>query len=167
MSSDNPARRVCQAFERIQVERMAGLPLLNDALEVEVVGFLDWGGMHLGVLITPWCVNLMALPQVDGDWHPPDEGVWRHEHFPGMDLQLLGGEESDLGRYAFRSLLSPVTGYDDQDAVRAVAREVLKQLLSPPDQDDEKTSPKPENDSPSTPSSRSRKVSRRQLLGGE
>ena len=132
MSCANPASRVRRAFERIGAERMAGLPLLNETLEVEVVGFLEWGGMHLGVLITPWCVNLMALPTTQGDWRPPEEGVWRHERFPGMELQLLGGREDEIGYYAFRSLLSPVTGYDDQQAVRAVAREVLKQLLQPP-----------------------------------
>ena len=161
MPTDNPAQRVRQVFERIGAERMAGLPLLNEALSVEVVGFLEWRGMHLGVLVTPWCVNLMALPHRDGTWQPPDEGVWRTERFPGMELQLLGGEEPELGRYAFRSLLSPVTGYDDPREVRAVAREVLKQLLRPP-------APEPEVDAPDAAAGDAdgRQVSRRQLLGG-
>jgi [NiFe] hydrogenase assembly HybE family chaperone len=165
MPSNNPAHRVCQAFERIQAERMAGLPLLNEALRVELVGFLDWGDRHVGVLITPWCVNLMVLPQSNSDWRPPEEGVWRYECFPGMELQLLGGQEPDIGIYAFRSLLSPVTGYDNQDSVRAVAREVLKQLLSTPGPDADAA--------PSTavdgliPEVAPRKVSRRRILGGE
>ncbi len=160
MSSDNPATRVRQAFERIGAERMAGLPLRNDALVVEVVGFLDWNGRHLGVLITPWCVNLMLLPHPDGAWRPPDEGVWRTERFPGMALQLLGGREDEVGSYAFRSLLSPVTGYSEQAAVRAVAREVLKQLLRPPGDDDEASAVLP-GAPESAPG-----VSRRRLLGG-
>ncbi|MDX1593910.1 MAG: [NiFe]-hydrogenase assembly chaperone HybE [Gammaproteobacteria bacterium] len=158
MASPNPARRVREVFERIGRERMAGLPLLNDALEVEVVGFLAWRGMHLGVLITPWCVNLMALPGPGSDWRPPAEGVWREDRFPGMVLQLLGGHEPGLGAYAFRSLLSPVIGYDDQGAVRAVAREVLRQLLgegdaapAAPDRADHGAAPA---------------LSRRRLLGG-
>ncbi len=160
MFADNPATRVRQAFERIGAERMAGLPLLNEALEVEVVGFLAWRGMHLGVLITPWCVNLMALPHPEGTWRPPEEGVWRTERFPGMELQLLGGREEEIGYYAFRSLLSPVTGYDDQRAVRAVAREVLKQLLQPPaaDADDAAGDPPAQGSGPA--------LSRRRLFGG-
>ena len=160
VASANPSRDVRNAFERIGAERMAGLPLLNEALEVEVVGFLDWGGMHLGVLITPWCVNLMALPRPDAAWRPPEEGVWRTERFPGMELQLLGGREDEIGYYAFRSLLSPVTGYDDQQAVRAVAREVLKQLLQPPAADAD-TAGEGDPREESGPA-----VSRRRLFGG-
>lgn len=163
MTSANPAQRVRQAFTRIHAERMAGLPLLNDALAVEVVGFVAWGGMQIGVLITPWCVNLMVLPHADGTWQPPDEVVWRHERFPGMELQLLGGAEQALGRYAFRSLLSPVTGYADPQSVRAVAREVLKQLLG------DSAAPAADPPAPAalvagTPPAAM--VSRRQLLGG-
>lgn len=163
MSSANPAQRVHQAFTRIHAEHMAGLPLLNDALAVEVVGFVAWGGRQIGVLITPWCVNLMVLPQAGGAWQPPDEGVWRHERFPGMELQLLGGAEQALGRYAFRSLLSPVTGYADQQSLRAVAREVLKQLLG------DGAAPVAEPPAPAVPAvstPAAAKVSRRQLLGG-
>ena len=160
ISIENPAPRVRQVFEQIGAGRMAGLPLLNDALAVEVVGFLAWRGMHLGVLITPWCVNLMALPHPDGNWRPPAEGVWRNERFPGMELQLLGGHEEALGAYAFRSLLSPVTGYDNQSAVRAVAREVLKQLLQPPAEEADVAGGEAHlQDS-------AHAVSRRQLLGG-
>lgn len=167
MPSANPSRQVRQAFERIGAERMAGLPLLNDALEVEVVGFLDHAGQWVGVLITPWCLNLMLLPGADGAWQPPPEGVWRMERFPGMQLQLLGGSEPGIGAYAFRSLQSPVTGYHDQGAVRAVAREVLKQLLAaPPAEASAPTSAEAPLLSGGPPAPPAREVSRRRLLGG-
>ena len=167
MPSTNPSRQVRQAFERIGAERMAGLPLLNDALAVEVVGFLDHAGQWVGVLITPWCLNLMVLPGDGEAWLPPAEGVWRMERFPGMQLQLLGGSEPGVGAYAFRSLQSPVTGYHDQDTVRAVAREVLKQLLTaPPAQEDAAAAPAepPLPGGPRAPPPR--EVTRRRLLGG-
>ena len=47
---------------RIQRERMADIPLLNPALEVQAVGFSVWEAYCLGVLITPWFMNLMLLP---------------------------------------------------------------------------------------------------------
>ena len=166
MPSTNPSRQVRQAFERIGAERMAGLPLLNDALAVEVVGFLDHAGQWVGVLITPWCLNLMLLPGAD-DWQPPPEGVWRMERFPGMQLQLLGGSEPGVGAYAFRSLQSPVTGYHDQDTVRAVAREVLKQLLTaPPAQEDAPAVDRAQPLPGGPPAPPAREVSRRRLLGG-
>ena len=51
-------------FSRIQAERMADVPLLNPALTVETVGFRLWQDSWLGVLITPWSMNLLALAGV-------------------------------------------------------------------------------------------------------
>ena len=49
------------SFERIGRESMRGLPFYNEALSVEAVGFERFGDAWLGVLITPWFMNLMLV----------------------------------------------------------------------------------------------------------
>ena len=52
-----------QAFERVRTERMAGLPILNEQLRVEALGFRDWQAVRVGALVTPWSINLVILPR--------------------------------------------------------------------------------------------------------
>ena len=60
--------RLLNAYWRIGEERMQGLPIFNDKLKLEAVGFTDWNGRQLGVLITPWFMNLVLLPGAQDDW---------------------------------------------------------------------------------------------------
>ncbi|MCU7849425.1 MAG: [NiFe]-hydrogenase assembly chaperone HybE [Candidatus Thiodiazotropha sp. (ex Lucinoma kastoroae)] len=57
-----------QQFRTIEQQRMEGLPLLNKALRVEAVSFCEWNGLCLGVLITPWFMNLMLIPDEGDTW---------------------------------------------------------------------------------------------------
>ena len=66
------------AFARIHRERMADVPILNEALRVEAVGFVARGDEVLGVLVTPWFMNLMlvpAEPAVGAEQRPGDKTV--------------------------------------------------------------------------------------------
>ena len=49
-------------YEAIYAERMRDLPIVNPRLAVEAVGFEQWEDQDLGVLITPWFMNLVLLP---------------------------------------------------------------------------------------------------------
>ena len=54
-----------RAFRQVAETRMQGVPLLNAALQVQAVGFAplaDEPGVALGVLVTPWFMNLLRLP---------------------------------------------------------------------------------------------------------
>ncbi len=57
----DPASRLEAAF-RAAALRMQGLPIVNPALEVEAVGFAPWEGSWLGVMVTPWGMNLTLVP---------------------------------------------------------------------------------------------------------
>ena len=50
-------------FRLVHTERMDGVPILNDALEVRAVGTHAWNGFWLSILITPWFINVVLLPQ--------------------------------------------------------------------------------------------------------
>ena len=78
----SPAHALERAFHAIQLLRMRDVPVLNPALTVEAVGFRPWSEHWLGILITPWFMNLMLLPRVQAHWQPIAEGESRHYVFP-------------------------------------------------------------------------------------
>ena len=56
------ANTLIEAFQRVHRERMAGLPILHPGLSVAVIGARDWRQDWLGMLLTPWCMNLVIVP---------------------------------------------------------------------------------------------------------
>jgi len=135
-----PPRRLEAVYTRIASTRMAGLPLCNPALQVQAVGFkaLDRLGDApeaaesgwFGVLVTPWCMNLMWLGDAPSCMAAP--GATRRHRLAGEDYSFVGGEDPELGRYEMCSLFSPMQDFVDQPSAVAVAQAVLAQLLPPP-----------------------------------
>lgn len=118
-------------FNRIAATRMAGLPILNPALEVEAVGFRDWQGETYGILITPWFMNLLCLPGEDSAWPRMQAGSTHNRCLPGGEFAFLAAEEADIGPYLSCSLFSPMADFADMDGARAVALEAVTQLFRP------------------------------------
>jgi len=120
-----------RVFVGIQHTRMQGLDeLLNPLLQVEAVGFRYWQGWRVGVLITPWFMNLMILP----DSRPlPARGEGETAYvleLPEGAIAFLLGHERELGDYLMCSLFSPVKEFADQQTARLAAQEVLKLLFT-------------------------------------
>ena len=123
------------AFTRIQRERMTGMPVLNQALEVQAVGFRVWENYCLGVLITPWFMNLMLLP-LDGDvWAELPSGTKINQSFPSGTYEFILGEEEGIGRYQMCSLFSPVFEFQNQKAAVATAEAVMEGLMDAANRD--------------------------------
>lgn len=108
-------------FRMIQVERMGEVPILNSNLSVEAVGFSDWHGQLLGVLITPWFMNLVLLAECTTG----DEIL----NLPSGALPFTRAYEAQLGHFRFCSLFSPMSEFPDQESARATAIEILRLLL--------------------------------------
>lgn len=128
------ALRLKEAYERVASERMAGIPILNPRLSVEVVGAREWEGLWLGVLVTPWSINLMLLPLEETQraaWAGLAPGSAAKHRFPAGQFEFLVGEEADLGRTQMCSLFSPVLEFEGQDAARIAAEAALAALLDP------------------------------------
>ena len=115
------------AFRRIEVERMSGIAIVNPALQVEVVGVSVWQGRPLAVLITPWCMNLILLSDMDGSMGQ-ERTFYR---FPAGDFAFLRGREPEIGEYHSCSLFSPMAQFPDQQSARAVAEAALAALFVP------------------------------------
>jgi [NiFe] hydrogenase assembly HybE family chaperone len=125
----DPSPQVEQAFRRIEAERMAGLPFCNSALRVEAVGFAIHDEQWLGVLVTPWTMNLMVLPGRAETWVSAPEGRRLLIAYPAGDLPFLGGEEAEIGEYLVCPLFASMAQFDDQESARLTARASLIALL--------------------------------------
>lgn len=120
-----------RSFAHIAATRMAGLPLVHPRLAVAAVGFRPHDDdVALGVLVTPWCMNLVRLPLHDGvamlavgETGPRDVGARRFD--------FIGAHEHGVGAFEAASLFSPMAEFVDQAAALATAQEVLKELRGP------------------------------------
>lgn len=126
-------------FSRIQHERMADVPMLNPALQVEAVGFMAWEGYCLGILITPWFMNLMLLSPEGDAWSHLPSGTCISHRFPSGTYEFILGEEARIGRYLMCSLFSPVFEFQDQAAAVATAKAVMENLMDAANRDDSST----------------------------
>lgn len=120
-------------FRTISRDRMRGLPICNPNLEVEVVGFRDFEDNRLGVLITPWFMNLVLLPG-DETWSNMPVGAMDSLSLPGESCELSICKDDLLGTYLSAILFRSVMDFPDQGTAVAVAEEVLKQLFTKPDE---------------------------------
>ncbi|HUO79002.1 MAG TPA: [NiFe]-hydrogenase assembly chaperone HybE [Steroidobacteraceae bacterium] len=125
-------RALEQVFERIHRERMADLPLLNDRLRVEALGFRDHQGVRVGALVTPWSINLVILPPAAAPQALGPPGQSRSWTFPSGEYLFDAAEEPALGGYAQCSLFSPAFEFERHEHAVAAARAALEALFDPP-----------------------------------
>lgn len=78
----NPALRLERGFERIWKTRMMGLPMLHPRVRVQAVGFRRWKYFWLGVIVTPWCMNLILSKGQPSKWKSVAEGRRLNYPFP-------------------------------------------------------------------------------------
>lgn len=125
-------QRVQASYEQIARTHMAGLPICNPALPVETIGFEAARGPAegetgwLGVLLTPWCMNLVWLSDMPAAVPAPGES--RIHRLGAVDYPFIGSEDETLGVFECCSLFSPVFEFTEPGLAREVALEVLRSL---------------------------------------
>jgi [NiFe] hydrogenase assembly HybE family chaperone len=117
----DPSARLVDAFRAVAA-RMEGLPIVNPALAVEAVGFAPWQGHWLGVMLTPWFMNLILAPCDASAWQALPQGAKRSYAFPAGQYDFIGTREDVAGEFHMCSLFSPVLQFDDQETARLVAQ---------------------------------------------
>ncbi|MDH3586007.1 MAG: [NiFe]-hydrogenase assembly chaperone HybE [Gammaproteobacteria bacterium] len=127
-------------YEGIYEERMQELPIVNSRLAVEAVGFDQWEDRDLGVLITPWFMNLVLLPKSDELAEVP-QGTQIECRFPSGPCELTVYQDEALGSYLAAVLFRTVADFPDQETARAIAEEALLQIVTePPEKETDKVS---------------------------
>ena len=125
----SPAGALERAFRGILDTQMRDMPMLNPALGVEAVGFRPWSDHWLGILVTPWFMNLVLMPRVAAKWQAIRERESRHYVFPAGVFEFIGGRDAALGDYQACSLFSPMFEFVDQLGARETAVAALAALF--------------------------------------
>jgi [NiFe] hydrogenase assembly HybE family chaperone len=127
----SPAAALQARFEHIHLHQMAGVPMLNPALRVQALGFRPWAEHWLGVLVTPWFMNLVLFPRQAARWQAIGERESRHYVFPAGVFEFIGSRDAELGDYQACSLFSPMFEFNDHAAAHDTAVAALAALFDP------------------------------------
>jgi len=145
--TDNDAvNDLANAYRRAAL-KVKGLPVYNPTLAVEAVGFRLHEGRHVGVIVTPWFMNLTVLPSRT-DLATWVDGSSTRLAFPSGAYDFVVTNLPDVGLIGTCSLFSTMSEFTDHEAAQLAATAVVDALFQP-------------EPAPPAPT-----VSRRQLLGG-
>ncbi|MCG6860004.1 MAG: [NiFe]-hydrogenase assembly chaperone HybE [Chromatiaceae bacterium] len=149
-----------EQFKRIGEKAMCELPIYNPELEVEAIGFRRVDGHWIGILITPWFMNLMRVPQEAVPMQMAHLGRRLKVTLPSGDRELMQGGDEVLGSYESLSLHSPMFAFQTQKAAQQEAERQLADLMQPSEQ------PLPDENGRLHAEEKARKISRRVFLRG-
>ncbi len=120
-------------------DKMIGLPIYNGALKIEMVGFRPYQDMYAGVVITPWCMNIVLLPQDAAAQPAAAIGASRQHVFPSGSYSFIMGRMEPIGALETCSLFSPMDEFPDMEAAKLAANAVAEALFEAPEEE----APKP------------------------
>jgi [NiFe] hydrogenase assembly HybE family chaperone len=116
-------------FSKIANTRMAGLPICNTSLRVQVVGWREWQGFWLSVLVTPWMINLVLMSGEKEQLSAlslDQKVTWA---FPSGRYEFMGLNEAELGACHICSLISPVIHIESHEEAVSIAEEAMQELF--------------------------------------
>lgn len=117
-------------YQQIWTTRMHDLPFVNPALQVEAVGFVRHDGDWLGVVITPWFLNLLLLSGGGPLWGDIPAGERRYLNLPCGTLQFIADDDPEIGPYQYCPLIAPVSSIPDHATARQAALDAMRSVLS-------------------------------------
>ncbi|MEW5998584.1 MAG: [NiFe]-hydrogenase assembly chaperone HybE [Pseudomonadota bacterium] len=133
MSDAQPvtATLVEKTFRHIAETQMAGVPVCNPRLGVAMRGWRALGEEQMGVLITPWFMNLMIFPPSDSG-NARRVGTASARQLPAGTFDSTWGYEQMIGGYWSVSLFSPMNEFADMAAAVDTADAALEMLFAAP-----------------------------------
>ncbi len=115
------------AYRRVD-ETMRALPVYNAALQVAAAGFRPFEGGLIGVIVTPWFMNLVRVPARGAE---VEAGVTRESALPAHRVDLVGARLDGAPPFEFRPIVSPMDDFPSQAQVLLTAGEVMDALFTP------------------------------------
>jgi [NiFe] hydrogenase assembly HybE family chaperone len=157
------ADALATAYRRIAQAQMSDLPVYNDKLAVEAIGFRRHGDGWIGIMVTPWFMNAVLAPIAPGAWDLMRDGTKSLHNLPSGAYEFVAGRIEGVGTIQSCSLFSPMFEFEEQEAVRLTAEAALAALLEPAEEDSVPAAAEPP--APPAPSGPA-EMSRRHLLRG-
>jgi [NiFe] hydrogenase assembly HybE family chaperone len=131
MTPEAIGERLAALYRDIEASAMRDAPICNDALRVEAIGFREFSGYALGVIVTPWFLNLfIAESSADAGPRLPTAGPLELG-FPAGPVVFELRELEGWGHLGCCGLISPMFGFADQTAARAAGHATLAALFDP------------------------------------
>ncbi|KJV06596.1 [NiFe]-hydrogenase assembly chaperone HybE [Methylocucumis oryzae] len=121
-----------QAFNAVLHQHMRDSALVNKQLSVKALGFTRFKQDWLGIMLTPWFMNILHLPGNPNDISGLTPGCQYHQQLPFGEFEFTSGYSQRLGVYGQCSLFSPMFEFADQAAALAVAEQCLQLLFGQP-----------------------------------
>jgi [NiFe] hydrogenase assembly HybE family chaperone len=118
------------ALWRVVALRMAGLPVYNEALTVQATAFRRHGAWAIGVVVTPWFMNVVAVP--DDAAALPSPGACVSVAVPAGEIEAVVADLEGFGRLGLASLFSPMDAFDDPAVTEVTALAALDALFEAP-----------------------------------
>jgi len=118
-----------QTFARIHRENMQGIPILNSKIRVQTLGFQHYQERVVGVVITPWLMNMVLLPGEGEDWSELVLGHKRFHNFPAKKYKFMVNEIDGIGFCQTHSLHSPMNEFSSHEHAVSVAQDFLDKLM--------------------------------------
>ncbi|MDH6262400.1 [NiFe]-hydrogenase assembly chaperone HybE [Bradyrhizobium sp. BR13661] len=115
---------LAESYREIGERAMRDLPIYNDALGVEAIGFRRFNGTIVGIMVTPWFMNVVMPASVVAQ-----AGATQRLRFPTGEIEFVVSEVAPIGQIASCSLFSPMSEFADIEAVRATAEAALAELM--------------------------------------
>ena len=128
------------AYEAAEAN-IIGLPVHNDRLRIEMVGFRPHADGYVGVIVSPWSMNLTFLPADPDAALPGAVGASRQHVFPSGGYSFIIGRMEGVGTVETCSLFSPMEEFDDPDVARACAAAAMEGLFASPEPEPEPEKP--------------------------
>jgi [NiFe] hydrogenase assembly HybE family chaperone len=122
--------KLTEHYQIIAGERMQQLPIYNPRLTVEAVGFREFQAHQLGVLITPWFMNLVLLPGIPS-WNARPTGEVCELALPAGPEEFTVCRDDVLGTYLSAVLFRTMAHFPGQIVTRAIALDVMQRLFQP------------------------------------
>ncbi len=118
-------------FAEISETQMKDLPIYNHALVVEAIGFRPFCARYVGVLITPWFINLISLPRTLQPQTIDSGDGQETVDLPGGPQIFLRSFDPAIGEFSSKSLLSALFHLHSQQAARIEASDYLSEAMTP------------------------------------
>ncbi len=118
--------RLATLYAAVHRGPMRDAPICNDALNVEAIGFRAFEDRAVGVVVTPWFMNVVATGAKDFS-----AGARQRLALPAGDVEFALSEMEGFGCILSCSLFSPMFDFADMTAAREVAREAMAALFNP------------------------------------
>ncbi|MFV0576870.1 MAG: [NiFe]-hydrogenase assembly chaperone HybE [Vibrio sp.] len=137
MNAEQTKARIENVYQNILEQEMQSMPFIAQNIGIEMVGLQQYQDHWLGVMITPWMMNLMILP-IQNNQVQNEQGLWPDLHvgeevgirLAGNDYRFYASEVEGIGQFLACSLMSPISGIANHAQAVQLATDVMRLATS-------------------------------------